>query len=91
MYIKFFCVYYNILSNDEVFKLMLYEEFEILFDRIVDWVVIEGLYIVVFVCLKEVIELKKLNGGFMKLQVFDDFINDCYFKLFVEIVNILLG
>jgi hypothetical protein len=90
-YIKLLRAHHNIPSNDEVFKSMSHEEFEILSDRIADWAATEGPHTAAFACLKEAIELKKLNGGLMKSQAFDDFTNDCYSKLFAEIANTLPG
>jgi hypothetical protein len=90
-YVKLLRAHHSIPSNDEVFKSMSHEEFEILSDRIADWAAADGPHTAAFACLREATELKKLNGGLMKSQLFDDFINDCYSKLFSEIASTLPG
>ncbi|KAK2061953.1 hypothetical protein LY76DRAFT_537863 [Colletotrichum caudatum] len=76
---------------DDPFKSTSLEELEIMADRITEWAGGPLTDIPAFNCLKETIELKKLNGGLMKAGAIDDLINDCYALIYQEIGPTLPG
>ncbi|KAF4122269.1 regulatory protein, partial [Geosmithia morbida] len=78
-------------ATEEVFKSMSAEEFDIVSGRITDWAVPEGPHTAVFSCMRDVIELKKLNGGLTRAGPIDDLINDCYSKIYLDIGDSLPG
>ncbi|KAI8154437.1 Histone transcription regulator 3 [Colletotrichum sp. SAR 10_70] len=76
---------------EDSFKSTSMEELEIMADRITEWAGGPATDIPAFNCLKETIELKKLNGGLMKAGALDDLINDCYAIIYQEIGPTLPG
>ncbi|KAF9873650.1 hypothetical protein CkaCkLH20_08760 [Colletotrichum karsti] len=76
---------------EDSFKSTSMEELEIMADRITEWAGGPSTDIPAFNCLKETIELKKLNGGLMKAGAIDDLINDCYALIYQEIGPTLPG
>ncbi|KAM5354514.1 hypothetical protein ACJ41O_001161 [Fusarium nematophilum] len=76
---------------DDAFKALSSEEFEIVGERIADWAASDGAEVPVFNCMKEAIELKKLNANLMKVAPIDDLLNDCYSKIYSEIAKTLPG
>ncbi|KAH6610032.1 histone transcription regulator 3 [Trichoderma cornu-damae] len=76
---------------DDSFKALSLEEFEIISERITDWAARDEANIPAFNCMKEAIELKKLNANFMKAVGIDDLINDCYSKIYVDVAGTLPG
>ncbi|RFU73309.1 histone transcription regulator 3 [Trichoderma arundinaceum] len=77
--------------TDDAFKALSTEEFEIMSERITDWAAREEANIPAFNCMKEAIELKKLNANLMKAAGIDDLINDCYSKIYVDVAGTLPG
>ncbi|EJP63750.1 transcriptional corepressor, putative [Beauveria bassiana ARSEF 2860] len=77
--------------SEDVFKSLSMEEFEIISERITQWAGGEGPHIPSFECMKEAVELKKLNGNLMKAAPMDDLINDCYSKIYTDIAASLPG
>ncbi|EMT65806.1 Histone transcription regulator 3 like protein [Fusarium odoratissimum] len=67
------------------------EEFEVIGERIADWAASDGADIPLFNCMKETIELKKLNANLMKVAPIDDLLNDCYSRIYSEIAKTLPG
>ncbi|KOS22385.1 Histone transcription regulator 3 -like protein [Escovopsis weberi] len=76
---------------DETFKAMSPEEFEIVSERITDWAAGDDAEVSAFLCMKEAIELKKLNANLIKVAVIDDLINDCYSKIYLDVASTLPG
>ncbi|KAJ3522442.1 hypothetical protein NM208_g12857 [Fusarium decemcellulare] len=76
---------------DDAFKSLSSEEFEVVGERIADWAASDGAEVPVFNCMKEAIELKKLNANLMKVAPIDDLLNDCYSKIYSEIAKTLPG
>ncbi|KAF4984783.1 hypothetical protein FZEAL_74 [Fusarium zealandicum] len=76
---------------DDAFKSLSSEEFEVVGERIADWAASEGADVPVFNCMKEAIELKKLNANLLKVTPIDDLLNDCYSKIYSEIAKTLPG
>ncbi|XWW96159.1 hypothetical protein V2A60_004131 [Cordyceps javanica] len=77
--------------SEDVFKSLSMEEFEIISERITTWAAGEGPHIPAFECMKEAVELKKLNGNLMKAAPMDDLINDCYSKIYTDVATSLPG
>ncbi|ENH74990.1 Histone transcription regulator 3 like protein [Fusarium oxysporum f. sp. cubense race 1] len=77
--------------SDDVFKSLSSEEFEVIGERIADWAASDGADIPLFNCMKETIELKKLNANLMKVAPIDDLLNDCYSRIYSEIAKTLPG
>jgi len=78
------------LLEDE-FKSTTPEEFDIITTRINDWCTDPASSHPALSALQEVIELKKLNGGLMKVGAIDDLINDCYTALYFDVGKSLPG
>ncbi|KAF5675833.1 histone transcription regulator 3 [Fusarium heterosporum] len=76
---------------DDAFKALSSEEFEVVGERIADWAASEGAEFPLFNCMKETIELKKLNANLMKVAPIDDLLNDCYSRIYSEIAKTLPG
>ncbi|EEY15331.1 conserved hypothetical protein [Verticillium alfalfae VaMs.102] len=77
--------------EEDKFKLVATEDFEIMADRLAEWAGEFAGDLPVLQCMKEAIELKKLNGGLMKAGAIDEVINDCYTYLYLEIGPTLPG
>lgn len=77
--------------TDDAFKALSPEEFEIISERITEWATRDEANIPAFNCMKEAIELKKLNANLMKVAAIDDLINDCYSKIYVDVASTLPG
>ncbi|KAG5975758.1 Histone transcription regulator 3 [Claviceps digitariae] len=91
-YVKLLRAAYKVpVTTDEAFKNMSNEEFEIMSERITAWAGGDGLPNTAFECMKEAIEVKKLNGNLMKVAPIDDLINDCYTKVYREVAGTLPG
>ncbi|KAJ2968617.1 hypothetical protein NQ176_g9088 [Zarea fungicola] len=83
---------HNVLSiTEDPFKSISIEEFEIISERITEWAKGDGPHIPAFECMKETIEWKKLNGNLMKAGPMDDLINDCYAKIYTDVLHTLPG
>ncbi|KAB5571927.1 hypothetical protein GE09DRAFT_1097514 [Coniochaeta sp. 2T2.1] len=79
-------------AADDAFKHLSPEEFDIVAERINDWVIgPEAQEHPPLGALKDSIELKKLNGGLMKSALIDDLITDCYAHLYTQISAKLPG
>lgn len=78
-------------NEEDRFKSVLPEEYEIMTDRIGDWASEQGSEVPVLQCMKEAIELKKLNGGLMKAGAIDDLICDAYTAIYFNIAPTLPG
>lgn len=78
-------------ANEEVFKSLPNEEFEIISERITEWAAGDGPHIPALGCMKEAVELKKLNANLMKVALIDDLINDCYATIYVDVSKTLPG
>lgn len=76
---------------DDAFKALSSEEFEVIGERIADWAASDGAEVPLFNCMKETIELKKLNANLMKVAPIDDLLNDCYSRIYSEIAKTLPG
>lgn len=68
---------------DEAFKAVGPEEFEKNTEKVVEYA-IERTELVPVRCLREAIELKKLNSSLMKATAIDDLICDCYAMLYFD-------
>ncbi|KAH0525569.1 hypothetical protein TsFJ059_007918 [Trichoderma semiorbis] len=91
-YLKLLRDTYNIPHpTDDAFKALSTEEFEIISERITEWAARDEANIPAFNCMKEAIELKKLNANLMKVAGIDDLINDCYSKIYVDVAATLPG
>lgn len=77
--------------SEDVFKSLSMEEFEIISERITEWSGGEEPHMPAFECMKEAVELKKLNGNLMKAAPMDDLINDCYSKIYTDVAGTLPG
>lgn len=77
--------------EEDVFKNMSPEEFEILAERVSDWAGKDDRDHHALNAMKETIELKKLNGGLTKAGMIDDLITDCYSVLYLAIASELPG
>ncbi|KKY29848.1 putative histone transcription regulator 3 [Diaporthe ampelina] len=77
--------------EEDIFKNMSFEEFDILGERIKDWAGAEDRVHAALSAMKEAIELKKLNGGLTKAGMIDDLIHDCYSGLYRSIAKELPG
>lgn len=77
--------------EEEIFKNMSFEEFDILGERINDWAGAKDRTHAALSAMKEAIELKKLNGGLTKAGMIDDLIHDCYSDLYRSIAKELPG
>ncbi|KAJ2903321.1 putative transcriptional corepressor of histone [Zalerion maritima] len=83
--------------DDDGFKSVSLDEFEIIADRMSVWAEKNGgaddgdEHHHVLTAMKEAYELKKLNGNLMKGQVIDDVISDCFTKLWLEVKDLLPG
>lgn len=77
--------------EEDVFKNMSPDEFDILAERVSDWACKDDRDHPALNAMKETVELKKLNGGLMKAGMIDDLINDCYSVLYSSIVKELPG
>lgn len=77
--------------TDDTFKALSTEEFEIFSERITEWAARDEANVPAFNCMKEAIELKKLNANLMKAAGIDDLINDCYSKIYVDVAGTLPG
>ncbi|EOO00929.1 putative transcriptional corepressor of histone genes protein [Phaeoacremonium minimum UCRPA7] len=77
--------------EEDVFKSMSPEEFEILAERIAGWVGERERDHHALNALKDAIELKKLNGGLTRAGAIDDLTNDSYSILYLDIASELPG
>ncbi|KAH6888482.1 hypothetical protein B0T10DRAFT_488254 [Thelonectria olida] len=77
--------------HDDAFKSLTSEEFDIVGERIAEWAATDGVDVPVFKCMRDAIELKKLNANLMKVTPIDDLLSDCYSKIYVEIAKALPG
>ncbi|ROW13997.1 hypothetical protein VPNG_04134 [Cytospora leucostoma] len=77
--------------EEDVFKNLSTEEFEILAERISGWAGQKEEDHHALRAMKEAIELKKLNGGLTKAGMIDDLIHDCYSILYQGIAGELPG
>lgn len=77
--------------EEDVFKNLSPEEFDILAERVSDWASKDDRDHPALNAMKETVELKKLNGGLMKAGMIDDLINDCYSVLYSSIIDQLPG
>ncbi|KFA52377.1 hypothetical protein S40293_06023, partial [Stachybotrys chartarum IBT 40293] len=78
-------------TPEDMFKSISNEEFDIMSDRITDWAAVEGSQTAAFTCMRDAIELKKLNASLMKAVAVDELINDCYCKIYSDIAGSLPG
>ncbi|RGP60536.1 histone transcription regulator 3 [Fusarium sporotrichioides] len=91
-YLKLLRQGYNVSPVvDDAFKALSSEEFEVIGERIADWAASDGAEVPLFNCMKETIELKKLNANLMKVAPIDDLLNDCYSRIYSEIAKTLPG
>ncbi|KAJ6445391.1 transcriptional corepressor for histone Hir3 [Purpureocillium lavendulum] len=91
-YIKLLRAAYKVQpALDDAYKSLSTEEFEIISERITEWAAGDGPHIEEFSCMKEAVELKKLNVNLMKATPIDDLINDCYTKIYLDIAPTLPG
>ena len=91
-YLKLLRAAYKVpVTTDEAFKNMSNEEFEIISERINEWAAGDGPHIPAFECMKEDIELKRLNGNLMKVAPVDDLLNDCYTTIYLDVAKTLPG
>ncbi|KAH8765374.1 hypothetical protein F5883DRAFT_674633 [Diaporthe sp. PMI_573] len=77
--------------EEDIFKNMSFEEFDILGERINDWAGAKDRVHAALSAMKEAIEVKKLNGGLTKAGMIDDLIHDCYSDLYRSIAKELPG
>jgi len=72
-------------SMEEVFKMVLPDDFEVLTDRVMSWAANPSSSHPALHALREAVELKKLNANLMKSTIIDDLINDSYATAYVHI------
>lgn len=86
-YLKLIRQSYRIpLTEDDAFKNVSQEEFDIGAERVNEWVASpEAQDHHVLSALKDAIELKKLNSNLMKATPIDDLISDCYSLIYTEV------
>jgi hypothetical protein len=91
-YVKVLRSSYNIpvMTSDEVFKTMSTDEFEIITDRITEWAS-ESPHTSTFSCMRDAIELKKLNASLIRAGPIDDLIHDCYSQILLDVAPSLPG
>lgn len=77
--------------EEDVFKAVTLEAFDILAERITDWCGKTNDEPAALTALKEAMELKKLNAGLTKAGPIDDLIVDCYSTIYTEISSQLPG
>ncbi|KAG6366018.1 hypothetical protein INS49_000194 [Diaporthe citri] len=77
--------------EEDTFKNMSFEEFDILGERINDWAGAKDRVHAALSAMKDAIEVKKLNGGLTKAGMIDDLIHDCYSDLYRSIADELPG
>lgn len=77
--------------EEDVFKNMSPEEFDILAERINKWAGQKERDHHALKAMKEAIEMKKLNGGLTKAGMIDDLIHDCYSVLYQDVAGELPG
>lgn len=77
--------------EEDIFKNMSPDEFDILAERVSEWAGEDNRDHPALNAMKETVELKKLNGGLMKAGMIDDLINDSYSVLYLSIANELPG
>ncbi|KAK5996739.1 Histone transcription regulator 3-like protein [Cladobotryum mycophilum] len=90
-YLKLLRDEHDIDTLEETFKSLSAEEFDIVSERITEWAASDEAEIPAFVCMKEAIELKKLNANLMKAVAIDDLINDCYSTVYTNVASTLPG
>lgn len=91
-YVKLLRQTYQIPDTvEEPFKHMSTDEFDIITDRITEWAAGEGPHTSVFSCMKDAIEIKKLNASMIRAAPIDDLINDCYSKIYLDVAESLPG
>ncbi|GJN83189.1 histone transcription regulator 3 [Purpureocillium lilacinum] len=91
-YIKLLRAAYKVPpASDDAYKSLSTEEFEIISERITEWAAGDGPHIEELACMKEAVELKKLNVNLMKATPIDDLINDCYTKIYLDVAPTLPG
>jgi len=78
-------------TDEDVFKNVSPEEFEIVAERITEWVGQSGTENRALSAMREAVELKKLNATLMKAAPIDDLITDCYGALYVGVGHDLPG
>lgn len=78
-------------TEEDVFKNVNPEEFDILAERITEWVGQPGVEHRALSAMKEAIELKKLNSTLMKAAPIDDLVTDCYSIIYAEVGHDLPG
>lgn len=86
-YLKLLRQSYHIpLTEDDVFKSVSQEEFDVGAEAVNEWVGRpEAQDHPVLGAMRDAIELKKLNGNLMKATPIDDLIADCYSSLYVDV------
>jgi hypothetical protein len=83
---------YQVPADVDAFKNLSPDEFEIVADRIKEWVTEPAAQDHrALNALKDAIELKKLNAALLKSPLFDDLITDCYSYLYMDIGSTLPG
>lgn len=78
-------------ASEDAFKALPSEEFEIISERITEWAAGEGPHVAGLSCMREAVELKKLNANLMKVAPIDDLINDCYTEIYIDVASKLPG
>lgn len=79
------------VGMDEVFKTVAADEFEILSERLTQWVNDPNVSHPALDALRETTELKKTNANQMKSTPIDDLINDCWAVLYTQVAQTLPG
>ncbi|KAI6261541.1 hypothetical protein MCOR29_004739 [Pyricularia oryzae] len=79
-------------TEEETFKNVSLDEFEIVAERITEWAVkLKAEEHSAFDAMKEAIELKKLNANLTKATPIDDLVSDCYCLIYSEVGSDLPG
>lgn len=74
-------------SAEDAFKALSAEDFDAVGERITEWAASEGSNNAALSCMKDAVELKKLNANLMKVAPIDDLINDCYTKIYLGLMD----
>lgn len=78
-------------ASDDAFKTLSTDEFEIMAGRVAEWAAGDGPPVAALSCMKDAVELKKLNANLMKATAIDDLVYDCYAAIYVAVADQLPG
>ncbi|PHH73231.1 hypothetical protein CDD80_3941 [Ophiocordyceps camponoti-rufipedis] len=76
-------------ASEDGLKAVPPDDFEAISDRVSEWAAAEGQPQAApeLGCMRDAVELKKLNANLMKVAPVDDLINDCYIAIFLDVAG----